>query len=108
MIESMMTPTLFGQLLIGGLSTATGCVAYFAGKILKNQQDLAEIRHMLQDLARDLKKAKLTAAEARAKLDVHQDEQKLTHQSIIKELSRLSALSEVYHTNWDGEDRRKR
>lgn len=108
MIENMLTPTLFSQLLIGGLSTATGCVAYFAGKILKNQQDLTEIRHMIQDLGRDLKKAKLGMAEAKAKMDVHQDEQKLTHQSIAKELSRLSALSEVYHGHWDGEDRRKR
>lgn len=100
----IFTPDLWGKLLVGGLSTATGCVAYFARQIIRNQQDLLEVKHMLSDVRKELCLAKKGLYEAKSNLESFEESQNRSHAEITSELSKLSILTEF--CKWDGVERR--
>lgn len=107
MILDVLTPTLFGQLLIGGLSAATGCIAYFARKIMKNQDDLRVIYQVVTDLRKDVDILKKNVQNAREVIQDYEKEQQAMHRKITGELSRLGTITDIWFTKWDGVDRRK-
>ncbi len=97
----------FQNLLIFGFSTATGCIAYFAKQIMKNNRDLSSMHNDIKYLTKQAVDLKMYVAEVEQKIEDHQEEQNNAEQGIVKEISRLSTMVDLYYKNWDGIDRRK-
>ncbi len=107
MMNTFISSDLLSQLVLGGLGIATGCVSYFARKIMKNQQDLNELKHMIMDLRKDSKLAHKEIHDAHLQLDHFEKSQEDAHTEITKELSRMSAITEICRVKWDREERRR-
>ena len=95
LISFLSTP-LFGHLLIGGLTTATGLITHFARQIIKNKELTEELYNKISEQARaeEMKFNALTE-----KVDMHMrhiENQREHNKEIIAEISKLSGIVDVY------------
>ena len=102
MLQEIFTAKLIGQVITAALMAS---VAYFARKIVKNQEDLSDVKHMVEDVRKDVVQAKYELKEAKDDLKLHEDLQEKRQEEIARKLEKLDAISSFFR--WDGIERRK-
>ena len=106
MVTDILNSSLFQPLLMGGISIAMACIAYFERKIIKNQEELKVIHHIVIDLKKDVDGLKRNVTEAKEVMKDYEKEQQFINQKITGELSRLGTITDIWFTKWDGIERR--
>lgn len=108
MVE-FLTPQLFDNLIIGGLTTVTGLVAYFAKQVINGQQDLKRSQELIkQNLAKaEVKFNFLTEELLKESEEIINTKKDLSDMraKITKEITRLSTITDMYVRERDSRDK---
>ena len=88
----LISTEFFQKLILGGLTTATGCVAYFARQIIKNQIDLLKLYNSIGDLSKEVDLLKSSVTNAQKSMREFEISQQQSHNQITAEISKLNTL----------------
>ena len=107
MILDFLNSNLFVHLIVLTLTVVTTILAYAARQIIKNQNDLMELKHILSDVKKEVSLIKKNMCKTEERIEASDKEQNGMHQNISKEISRISTIIDLYVKPWDGVNRRK-